>query len=530
MKAKTHNYIFCIFLLCVATIIFLLTYLTPMASDDWNYVFIFGTDQYIHNLWDVLQSQYTHYMEWNGRCVVHTLVQTVDSLLGKNVFNVLNTVMFVVFLYAIAINVTDDKKQYYKVFSLAFILIFLLYPGFDLGVLWLTGSFNYMWSATALLFFNFLIEKKNLSNKANLPLFLGGFLCGWTNEAFVVGLAGAYFIYYLFHRKSLTTQRRFMLAGFFIGMLLLVFAPGSIHRALDNGPRFTLVTMFQSFMSMSNLRITFILLLLVPLLAITKQIQIKQWFRDEQVFIIAMFISFVFVWFTRHFTAHSRFGIELFALMLIMRSIPWKKMNSDMEIVITVANAITIILGIMAIHANYKCSLENQRELSQIQRHDYPIQTRMASYYPYFDRFIVAYEYFGWGEHRKFFGSSKGINKYFHNDSIYFLPESFVQTAKHSPNSFNTFQTHATWPFYAIKAEAGDSIMNCAILKLRPINYDSFIWPLNKLVPKMHAYTNYDIHVEIQSVTLDGVDYILATKRPVIEDRVENITLSPSSL
>ena len=59
-----------------------------------------------------------------------------------------------------------------------------------------------------------------------MPLFVYSFLCGWTNEAFVVGLAGAYFFYYATHLKSLTTQRCAMLAGFFLGTLFLVFGMG----------------------------------------------------------------------------------------------------------------------------------------------------------------------------------------------------------------------------------------------------------------------------------------------------------------
>lgn len=526
METKSQRVIFGVFLLCVAAIIYALNYFTPMASDDWNYVFIFGTDQYIHNLWEVIKSQYVHYFEWNGRAVVHTLVQAVDALLGKGIFNVLNTLMFVLFLYAIAINVTDDKKQYYKVFSVAFILVFLLYPGFDLGVLWMCGAFNYLWTATALLFFHYLLMKKQYGNKAFVPLFAYGLICGWSNEAFVVGLGGAYFFYFLMHHKSLTTQRIVMLSGFYIGALFLILSPGSIHRAMSMGPERSLIVMFQSLVSMSNLRMTFILIALIPLLALTRQLKLKQWLKEETLLILALIISLVFVWFTRHFTAHSRFGIEMFALMLIMRAIPWERLGKNMVKVITVANVITLVIGIMAIHASYKCSLENERELAQIERHEYPIQTRTADYHPFFDRFVVGYEYFGWGEHRKFFGTSIGINKYFHNDSIYFLPEGFVQAAKQSPERFDTFQTQETWPFYAKRANANDSAMTCAILELTPIDHNRFIWPLNRLAPKTHAYSNYDVYVEIQSVTLDGNEYILATKRPVIEDRVKNIKLS----
>ena len=523
MNKKIQKLLLGAFLLLVAVVMYGLNYFTPMACDDWAYVFIFGSEgERIKNLSDVIQSQYYHYFNWNGSTVVHFLVQSVDSFLGKGGFNVINTIMFLLFLYAIAINVNEEKRNYYKILSIAFFLVFLLFPGFNLGVQWFSGSFNYLWTASAVLFFHYMLEKKQFSNKALVPLFLYGFLCGWTNEAFVVGLAGAYFIYYASHRKSLTTQRCIMLAGFFLGALFLVFAPASVHRALDNGPGFGPVVMFQAFISMSWLRMTFILLLLIPVLALFKQVKIGQWFKEEQLLILAWIISFLFIWFTRHSTEHSCFGIELFALLLILRAIPWTKLSWK---VVTAVNAITLIVGVMALDATHKCYIENENEFAQIERHEYPIKTRMADYHPFFDRYVVGYEHYGFGGHYKYSGKSAGINAYFQNDSIYFLPHDFVEGAINNPERFATFQTEETWPFYAILANAQDSTINCGELALEPIDYNKFIWPLNRLASKVPAYTNYDIQVNIEHVILNGNDFILVTKIPVLADRVKTVTL-----
>lgn len=527
MNSKTHKILLGTFLILVAVLIYGLNYFTPLASDDWAYVFIFGSeDERIHNLGDILQSQYYHYFNWNGRAVVHFLVQSVDSFLGKSGFNILNTVMFLVFLYAIAINVTHEKKNYYKILSLSFILVFLLLPGFSLGMLWLSGSFNYLWTATALLFFHYLLEKKQFSSKAFVPLFLYSFLCGWTNEAFVVGLAGAYFIYFAAHLKSLTTQRCVMLAGFFLGSLFLVFAPASVHRALDSGPGFGLNVMFQALIAMSWLRMTFILIIFIPLLALCKQLDIREWFKREQLIILAWVLSFLFIWFTRHSTAHSCIGIELFALLLILRAIPWAKLSWKL---VTVANVITLIVGIMALDVAHKCYIENENEFAQIRRHEYPIKTRMADYHPYFDRFVVGYETYGFGGHYKFYGTSSGMNAYYENDSIYFLPQDFVKSASDSPERFTTVQTQDQWPFYAIRSAANDSTATDAVLELEPIDYNKFIWPLNRLVSKVPAYTNYDIQVKTEQVVINGQAYILITKIPVLADRVKSVTLKKAT-
>ena len=524
MNSKTrHSILLGTFLTVVAAIIFGLNYFTPLSCDDWAYVFIFGSDgERIHHLSDVIQSQYYHYFNWNGRAVVHFLVQTVDSFVGKGGFNVLNTAMFLAFLYAIAINTTDKKKNHYKILSVAFLLIFLLYPGFSLGVLWLSGSFNYLWTATALLFFHYMLEKKRYPRWALVPLFVYSFLCGWTNEAFVVGLAGAYFFYYATHLKSLTTQRCAMLAGFFLGTLFLVFAPASIHRALDSGPGFSMDVMFHALVSMSWLRMTFILLLLVPALALFRQLSMRQWLRQQTLLILAWLISFLFIWFTRHSSAHSCFGIELFALLLILRAIPCDKLSWTLA---TVANVVAIAIGIMALDVSHKCYIENENEFAQIRNHQYPIKTRMADYHPYFDRFVVGYEHYGFGGHYKFYGSSAGINAYFESDSIYFLPRDFVESATSYPERFATVQTQDLWPFYAILSTDNDSTAVSGVLELKPIDYSKYIWPFNRLVSKVPAYTNYDIQVSTEQVIIGGHKYILITKIPVLADRVKAITL-----
>lgn len=67
--------------LCIIGIAFgILNFLTPEYIDDYLYKFIFheegaSLDSLITSLWDVFYSQYNHYFVFNGRVVVHTIVQ-----------------------------------------------------------------------------------------------------------------------------------------------------------------------------------------------------------------------------------------------------------------------------------------------------------------------------------------------------------------------------------------------------------------------------------------------------------------------
>ena len=529
MFYSKHIFITVVFLVIVFFIILTLCIFTPLATDDWNYVFIVGTDVRISSLVDVLKSQYTHYFELNGRTPSHILVQIVDSFWGKDVFNVINPLMFVVFLYAITVNVTQDFKQYYKTLTAAFFLIFLIFPGFNMGVLWLSGAFNYLWPATALLFFHFIMEKKQISKKYFVPLFLFALICGWSNEAFVVGLAGAYLIYYTCKRNELTAQRVVMLVGFFIGALFLVLSPGSIIKAFGTGNGHTFYStfsffylFFNNFLGMSNLRIMPLLIIIVAI-SCTRHLSIKRWIRQETILLIAMVISFVFVLATGYTSEHSRWGIELFALLLVLRLPQWDKLDSRF---FHLVNVVVGVCAIFAINASYKCFVLNNEEFAQMTRHEYPVQTSIADYHPLLGRFIVPYKYTGWGTHNKQFGEDEFLSKYFNFDHLFLIPRNFIQAITIHPERFNTFQTDDTWPFYAIKvSKESESVTFDAKIEMTPINYHQYGWPLKKILPYIRKYTNNSFTIETMKFTTDSTCYVLVWKNETYTDRIKDITL-----
>lgn len=525
MSARQQKIGFGIFLLLVAIVIYGLNYFTPMSCDDWAYVFVFGSEnERINSLWDIIRSQHYHYFEWNGRAVVHTVLQAVDSFLGKGIFNVLNTAVFILFLYAFAINTTGEKRHYYKIFSVSFILIFLLFPGFNTAMLWLSGSFNYLWVGTALLFFHHMLEQERYSRKAYVPLFLCGFLCGWTNEAFVVGLAAAYFIYYATHRELLTTPRVIMLAGFFIGAILLVLSPASIHRAMNTGSshNHSLRNLAYSLIMMDNMRVFFIMVITVAALSLTRQLNFKQWIKKEMLLIMAVIFSIGFIVFTTYDSGYSRTGIETYSLVLLLRCIPWDRISNS---VLTVANAFTLVVGVLAIQACHQCYLVNKEEISQIERHEYPIQTTMPDYNPLFDRYIVPYCYSPMGPRFKAYGRDTGTSQYFNHDNIYYLPRDFVQRATRHPEQFSTFQTGETWPFYAVRATGNENEKTYALIEFEPTDYSELKWTLRLIARKMPEYYGNTVPVEVEKITLNDIDYILVDKNLTPHRKVKRIIL-----
>ena len=153
---RTNGAVLAIVLAAVA--FYALNLLSPEFHDDFVYKFMLvnGSVDYsrpVNSLADVFRSQWEHYFVANGRSVVHVLVQVFTGLLGKQVFNVLNAIVFAIFVYLLKNNVTRHSRGN-GVFAVTITLsLVLLLPLFKDTFLWLTGSVNYLWSGTAVLLF-----------------------------------------------------------------------------------------------------------------------------------------------------------------------------------------------------------------------------------------------------------------------------------------------------------------------------------------------------------------------------------------
>ena len=526
MTKQNHKILCAAFLLVVAVVMYFFNRFTPIFCDDWHYCFIFGTQTPIRTIGDIFVSQWHHYFEFtNGRVVAHFFVQLFDGILGKGVFNVFNAIFFALFLYALAVTTSRDKSQYYKIMSVAFILVLLVMTGFKYVFLWMSGSCNYLWMAILLLFFFRLMEKEEVPKKYNVLLLLFGFVCGWTNEAMVVGLGAGYFFYSITHWKQLKSHRIYLFAGFCVGALFLVLSPASIHRAFTSSARnFTLM---DRIVNMQNLRIFFVLILFIIAKAAFRKLDFKQWVKREQVLIIAILVSLVFILFTGFYLVHSRFGIEFFSLMLLLRTITWSRLNNT---VVSIANACVLAFAIYAITVCAKCYAVGQEELQPVTKGEKLIlTTNPIKTSSYLRRFVL--DYYGYGLHggldeEKYYGDDDWIADYYgyHGELVYMLPKAFVDDLHAHPELYNDFRTMDDWPFYAIRISPDQDIWY-AELTYEPSEYNKLPWPLNRTVMKFKDISDWDIS-DVKFMTIDGDRFALVRRpRPSQDYRLKSIEL-----
>ena len=525
-KLKDNQILRATFLSIVTISIYYLNLFTPRYCDDWLYTFIFGTQTRINSLSDILQSQWNHYFYYNGRLIVHYILQLFDGLLDKGIFNIANTFMFMTFLFALCLVTSNEKKNYYKILSVAVLLVFVGIKSFKYNMLWLSGSLNYLWVATLLLLFHFFLEKESMPKWSMWLLIPFGLVCGWSNEAFIVGLGSAYFLYYLTHRQELNRHRICMLLAFCFGAVLLVFAPGSINRALNlaHGIHESLL---MKFLYMHNVSLLYVLLIIIVYKAISNKNNFLQFVKKELVFLIAVLVSFCFVMATGEKTAHSRFGVEFFSLVLILRSINWNKINQQTVIITNIA---TLILLFFVVKACYDCSIHNNNELSQItnSKSTYIIVATERPDIPLWiwERYALDYFNPSFIDDEKYGTEKKYMNKYFGVDSITFLPKSFINDYKANPSDYRNFKTLKGLPFYAkILTDNQQNYFSAKIEYEDPV-YSSLPQSLHPFCRKITGQPYSEDHITSQNINFNGQKFALVHRPwPKQDSRLKRITL-----
>lgn len=251
VKLRKIEFIGFIFLSFAA--ICLLNFFTPYMSDD--LVFIREVNG-AKSIGDLFKQQYEQYMTQNGRAVLHMFVR-LSFCMSKNVFNIVNSMVYVLLTLLMYYNI--DKKEKYDVKLLAFVTVLLWLFGVSFGqtVLWETGSCNYLWGTTLILGFVSLLkymQGKTFTGKLHniilsVLLFVFGVLAGWCNENTSGGgilLVGAMISYNYMKNKRINIKMLAGLGGMLSGFLLMVLAPGYKLRAVYMEEQYTGVLRYLS--------------------------------------------------------------------------------------------------------------------------------------------------------------------------------------------------------------------------------------------------------------------------------------------
>lgn len=259
-KQSRYFFMAAVFFAFLAILIF--NIFTPYMTDDLSYK---TTVLQADTFFELLKQEYEQYMTWTGRSVGHIILRCFLSG-SKAVFNLANSIVFVLLTLLMYWNIDHKKKYDVAVFLLINFLLWLFGVMFCQTVLWETGACNYLWGSTIIMLhitlYRWRLKKSEQESGKkvllwSIILFLTGILAGWCNEntsgggiLFVILLAGEYF--FLCKKGEAKKPKPWMLTGLggqLIGFLFMIAAPGNRIRAQfmeeEHSGIFAIVSRFQ---------------------------------------------------------------------------------------------------------------------------------------------------------------------------------------------------------------------------------------------------------------------------------------------
>lgn len=346
MKSKKTNLIL-FFAVLVLTFFYMLflNLKTPLIADDFVYTFIFGTSTPVTSIGDIITSQTTYYLNWGGRVIAETLTQ-MFMFLGKDIFNVANSVCYIVFCLAVYF-LAVGRKIRIELLLLTTILIWFFTPMFGQTVMWLTGSCNYLWCGTiillALLPFRLFEEKQTKMLKSiwfaiiMAPLF---FLSGITNENTAGAMILIMLMFCLVYYKRKIHIPAFVFTGLFFsicGFLCMIFAPGNGMRVTNESTVSEVTMMVGSNPIITRLSyFAYNLYALMPLvlLAAIAFVLLKNEKAQKEIVVFGIFVlaavAAMFVMLVPpKFPPRAMFGLAAFLIVAIVYAFSQLKFNPD---------------------------------------------------------------------------------------------------------------------------------------------------------------------------------------------------------
>lgn len=349
---------FFVLLFLTAAGMLLLNCITPLIADDYSYSFIWGTEERLGGLGDIVYSQYQHYLTWGGRTMAHFLGQ-LFLWLGKPVFNVFNTAAYLLlslFLYKI---VKKEEKQNTILFLMIQFFLWRFSVAFGETSLWLIGSCNYLWGAMFMV--GFLIPYHQAfhgttEKKAKwfwIPWFFLGVVAGWYNE----NTSGAclmmvllYLISYRLQKKKLPLFAITGATGNAIGLALVVLAPGNMVRVgtSDQGKSlFEILTeRFSECLNMVNGVYFWLILIFLILYAFTvygKSRTLEEKAEPMFFFLSALACNFVMIA-APEYPFRATFGMMVFLIAAVLLCYESIKKDLDQRIILAAVSCMIFYL------------------------------------------------------------------------------------------------------------------------------------------------------------------------------------------
>ena len=514
-----------------------LNFLTPEYHDDFVYKFMFegGGVNYGHRVQDVgdlIQSQVCHYSTVNGRSLVHFLVQLFTGLLGKQVFNVVNAIIFCIFIGLL--KRSWGKRHDLLGMAVALVLV-LLMPRFKDTMLWMTGSINYLWSATATLLFLMIYEKRrHQAVDKRMPLTLvAAFLLGWTHEGITLPLAAALVIHHLSAlKRDLGQQGLWLALAYLAGGCVILLAPGTIARsgASDGLTASSLaLRVIAGFTVLGKLHIIYLALSAIAIGWLADRETVKRVITGNRHLLLAALLACGIVLMAGMPSARTAFGLELFAMLLLLRLLgEWAarlRPQTARWCGMTLTAGLITFYGLLLSHTIPSWQ-ESRRLIAQIEHTDDGIIGTREHHAGLFSSHVCTmlspdstvnamnYDPHGW---------PASIAATYGCDSLVFLPQTFLDDLKTHPERYERLSLDTPHEFYVRHIDDTASIKQVEMV-LTENDFADIPFIFRPIARKMNRYTDTRVTTDKwATVTLYGRRYLLVKRDHELDRRLQEI-------
>jgi len=310
--------------------VFFLNLLTPFISDDFAYLFVYGEDTRVQTIGDAFRSQVNHYNMWGGRSVVHFIAQVL-LLLPYWVADLLNSIMYMAYVFLIYLHINGNKKNSLGLFLLINLAIWFFQPVIGDTLFWITGSANYLWGTCFILLFllPYRLYNGKVTGRLKLAFFsvsmlVMGLIAGWTNENTAGAMILLTILFLFYYRKEGWETPLWAYTGLLssiIGFVIMIAAPGNFVRAGEAGSLSLYVMAYRLF----NTTFTFVYYCIPPLFAsVIAIIVFRHYRKDGQakdinyyslLYFIAAFAAIYAMLLSPTFPRRALFGVVTFMII-----------------------------------------------------------------------------------------------------------------------------------------------------------------------------------------------------------------------
>ena len=540
---KPHGWLWgTVTMVIVAVAFAVLNVLTPMYHDDFVYQFMFegGTVNYDHpvkSIGDVLASQVEHYHSVNGRSIVHCLAQVWTGLLGKPAFNVANVLVFGIFLLLlIKLTGQGGRPGTPRHLLPSALVLILLMPRFKDTFLWMTGSINYLWSATAAMVFLLFYERHHGRpiDGQLLPMMLLAFLLGWTHEGITLPLAASLILINIFPlaKHRFREQSLWLAVAYLAGGCVIALAPGTIARSGAAGgfsPSSLGLKVITGLTVLGRLKVVYLALLASAVAWMTSRDTLKRVVTDNGYLLLAMLLSLGIVFASGIESARTAFGLEFFAMIYMLRLLAaWLPQRGDTlwrwcNVALTVG--LVVFYGLLLRHTVASWQ-ESQRLIAQIERtgdgiigtneHDAgPFSSHVCTMLS-LDSTVNAMNYnpHGW---------PASIAATYHRDSLVFLPQAFLDDLQAVPERYDALDLKTDWEFY-VERIGDEAAIDSVVFELAPNDFSDVPLLFRPIARHMNRYTATSVTTsKWVTLRLYGRRYLFVKKDHPLTRRLQSI-------